>query len=139
MVLYGIIKLFAPFIPYITEELYQIVFRGKDDPVSIHISQWPVCDESLLDSEADEAGKLLVAILTGVRRWKTEQKVRPTFPLSNITITAEEKEQSRIAPIIEDLKSAAHGETLEFGEGGNIPTEAENIKLKLVLGEKARQ
>jgi len=135
-VLLGLIKLLAPFIPYITEELYQIVFRQFGGPVSIHISEWPVYDESLIDAEAEEAGRLLVSILTGVRRWKTSQQVHAYFPLSEMVITAGEEEKARIEPIADDLRAAAHAEVFEFGEGGNIPTEAENITLNLTLGEK---
>ena len=138
-VLLGLIKLLAPFIPYITEELYQIVFRQFGGPVSIHISEWPVYDESLIDAEAEEAGKLLVNILTGVRRWKTSQQVHAYFPLSKMVVTAGEEEKARIEPIADDLRAAAHAEIFELGEGGNIPTEAENVALALTLGERKIQ
>jgi len=138
-VLFGLLKLFAPFIPYITEELYQIVFRRFGGPMSIHISEWPVYDESLMDAEAEAAGKLLVDVLTGVRRWKTAHKVHAYFPLSNMIITAGEEEKARLEPIANDLRAAAHAASLEFGEGGDIPTEAGNIALKLALGEKGPQ
>jgi len=135
-VLLGVLKLFAPFMPYITEELYQIVFRSFGGPVSIHISEWPVYDESRIDAEAEEAGKMLVDVLTGVRRWKTSQKVHANFPLNKLVITAGEEEKARLEPIAEDLQAAAHAASLKFGEGGNIPTETENITLQLTLGEK---
>ena len=51
-------------------------------------------------------------------------------------ITTGEIERSRLAPITEDLRAAAHVASLGFGEGGDLPTEAENITLKRVLGEK---
>jgi valyl-tRNA synthetase len=135
-VLLGILKLFAPFIPYITEEIYQIVFRPFGGPVSIHISEWPVYDESVVDAEAEESGKLLVDVLTGVRRWKTSQKVHAYFPLNEMVITAGKEEKVRIEPMADDLRAAAHAESLEFGDGGDIPTEAENVALKLTLGER---
>ena len=135
-VLLGVLKLFAPFIPYITEELYQIIFRPSIGPVSIHISEWPVYDESLIDTEAEEAGKLLVDVLTGVRRWKTSHKVHANFPLSKMVITAGEEEKALLEPIADDLRAAAHATSLEFAEGGSVPTEVENITLGLTLDEK---
>lgn len=138
-VLLGVLKLFAPFIPYITEELYQIVFCPFGGPVSIHISEWPVCDESLMDAQAEESGKLLVDILTATRRWKTAQKVHANFRLNEMIITAGEEERARLEPIADDLKAAVHTASLEFGEGGDIPTEVENVALKLILDEKNSQ
>lgn len=138
-VLLGILKLLAPFIPYITEELYQIAFRPFGGPVSIHISEWPEYDDSLIDDEAEEAGKLLVNILTGVRRWKTDNQVHSNFPLNEMVITASEEEKARLKPIIDDLQAAAHAESLKFGEEGDIPTEAEGITLKMTLGERKKR
>jgi valyl-tRNA synthetase len=135
-VLFDVLKLFAPFIPYITEELYRIVFLPLGGPGSIHVSEWPRFDESLIDAEADEAGRLLVDVLTGVRRWKTSQKVHSYYPLSKMVITAGKKEEARLLPIAADVQAAAHAESLAFGEGGDVPTEAEKITLKLTLGEK---
>ena len=135
-VLLGILKMFAPFIPYITEELYQIVFRQFGGPASIHISQWPVSDGSAADPEAEKAGKLLVDILTGVRRWKTQHQVHANFPLKEMVITASDEQRSTIELIADDLKAAAHSESLTFADGGDVPTEAENVALRLTLGER---
>lgn len=135
-VLLGVLKLFAPFIPYITEELYQIVFKDFGEDVSIHISSWPKVDDSMVDPEAEEAGKLLVDVLTGVRRWKTTQKVHANFPLADLVITADEKAQKLLEPLMSDLRAAARADRASFNEGGDVPTEAENVTLKMVLGEK---
>jgi len=56
-----------------------------------------------------------------------------------MVITAGEEEKARIEPIADDLRAAAHAEAFEFGEGGSILTEAENIALDLTLGERKSQ
>jgi valyl-tRNA synthetase len=135
-VLFGILKLFAPFIPYITEELYQIIFRDTfEEATSIHVAEWPTYDVSLIDTEAEASGKLLIDILTGVRRWKTSQQARPSFPLQEMIISTDLESAIRIKPIVDDIRAAAHAEFLSFEEGGTIPTNSENIHLKLVLAE----
>ncbi len=134
--MFGILKLFAPFIPYITEELYQIIFRDSFVQTgSIHVSEWPTCDASLIDTEAEASGKLLIDILTGVRRWKTSQQAHPSFPLQEMIISTDPESAAHIKLITDDLRAAAHAETLYFGEGGTIPTNSENIHLQLVLAE----
>jgi valyl-tRNA synthetase len=135
--LLNVLKLFAPFIPYITEELYQIIFRDSfEETKSIHVSSWPKYDESLVDTDADTSGRLLIDVLTGVRRWKTSQQVHPTFPLREMVITTDPETAVGVKRLNDDLKAAAHAENLIYGEGGDIVTDNEKITLKLTLGEK---
>jgi len=125
----AVVHLFAPFIPFITEELYQRVFLPFGGPVSVHVSEWPASDDGLIDDEALEAGRLLIAVLTGARRWKTERKVNENHPLAFLRITAPEKAAEKLAPLSEDLRSASHADAVEFAEGGAV-------ELALELGKK---
>ena len=132
----GVLKAFAPFIPYITEDLYRIVFHQFGGPDSIHVAPWPEADKTMIDADADELGKTLVAILTGARRWKTEQAVHQGHPLRSIVVSAPERMQTFLTPVLEDLRAAARADTIGFAPGGEIPTEVEEITLALELGEK---
>ncbi|NLH49393.1 MAG: valine--tRNA ligase [Myxococcales bacterium] len=132
----GVLKLFAPFIPYITEELYQIVFRADEGAPSLHISAWPQADEGAIDEAADELGRTLVAILTGARRWKTTQAVHQGHPLRSIQVTCSDRQREFLTPVLEDLRAAARADAIGFAPAGEVPTEMEGITLALVLGEK---
>ena len=135
-VLEGVLKLFAPFIPYITEKLYQIIFRQFGGPDSIHIAPWPTFDPLCVNEKADEGGALLVDLLSIIRRWKTNQQVHANFPLRELVISAPESAQADLEPIREDLRAAARADSLVFEPGGDVPTKHEEIFLKLTLGEK---
>ncbi|MBZ0271017.1 valine--tRNA ligase [bacterium] len=132
----AVLHLFAPFIPYITEELYQLVYRGDGGPVSIHVSPWPVADEARVDPAAIEAGNLMLAVLTGARRWKTAQQVNPNYPLARLAIDAPPELAEKLAPLAADLRAAAHADTLEFVPEGDVATDDARIRLSLTLGEK---
>jgi valyl-tRNA synthetase len=72
-----LLKLFAPFLPHVTEAIYQELFAGEGFDIgkkehSIHLSDWPEPDPSLEDIESEEHGDLLVEIATAVRRYKSE-------------------------------------------------------------------
>jgi valyl-tRNA synthetase len=133
---YGIIKLFAPFIPYLTEDIYQRVFKPYGGPVSVHVDAWPEADENAIDARAEDLGKLLVAILTGARRWKTEQAVHQGHPLAELLVTCPPKLQAELEPVLEDLRAAARSDKIGFADGGTVPTEVEGVMLAMVLGEK---
>ncbi len=66
------LKLFAPFLPYVTEEIYLGLFAAAEGAASIHRSRWPEADDSLLSEAAETVGDALVAIATAVRRYKSE-------------------------------------------------------------------
>ena len=66
--LLNLLKLIAPVMPYITEEIYQLYFAEKEKEKSIHISHWPEYSESYIDKNAEETGDLVVGILQTVRK-----------------------------------------------------------------------
>ena len=49
----GVLKLMAPIMPHITEEVYQMYFVDKEKEKSIHVSTWPEYDEKMIDSSAE--------------------------------------------------------------------------------------
>jgi valyl-tRNA synthetase len=79
-VLLALLKLFAPFFPFVTEEIYLGLFQDGssiEGPItlerkdSIHTSGWPVPDPLVEDGAAEQFGELLVDIATAVRRYKS--------------------------------------------------------------------
>lgn len=46
-VMYAIIRLMSPYVPHITEELYQSYFKKYEGAVSIHNTEFPLLDSSL--------------------------------------------------------------------------------------------
>ncbi len=69
----AILKLFAPFIPHITEEIYQELFAKAEGEKSIHLSQLP--SAAAVDKKATELGNLAIEAIAEIRKWKAEQKI----------------------------------------------------------------
>jgi valyl-tRNA synthetase len=67
-----VVKLFAPFLPHVTEAIYQGVFAAGEGGGSLHRARWPQADAAPLDEGAEAVGEALVAIATAVRRYKSE-------------------------------------------------------------------
>ncbi len=85
-----VLKLFAPFLPYITEAIYQALFASNDGVKSIHNACWPRADEALIDERADEAGELLVELATAVRRYKSEASISLGTELQRLQLATED-------------------------------------------------
>jgi len=63
----GILKLFAPFLPHITEEIYQKQYKQFEKDESIHISRWP--KPILVGKKAEKIGKKAEEIGDEVKKY----------------------------------------------------------------------
>jgi len=135
-VLFGVIRLFAPFVPFITEEIYQHLFRAYGGPASIHVADWPVSEELSRDTEAEAEGQLLIQVLTGIRRWKTANQAHANSPLEHLIITADQEYERRLRILASSLQDAARAERLDFGPDGDVESGVAGVLLKLQIKRK---
>ncbi|HLZ62709.1 MAG TPA: valine--tRNA ligase [Ktedonosporobacter sp.] len=110
--LLNVLKLLAPYLPYITEEIYQGLFREREGSPSIHNASWPVAHPAWLDPEAEEAGKALLELLRQVRRHKAEQGLSVGAELGTLHISASPALYGALEAALVDLKSATRARTI---------------------------
>ncbi len=75
----NILKLLHPFMPFVTEHLYQTL--PYQESASIMISAWPEVDATLISKEADKAFGTLQDLITQVRHTRNTYGVKPSMPL----------------------------------------------------------
>jgi valyl-tRNA synthetase len=121
-----ILKLLAPFMPHITEELHQRLFADGQG-ASIHLAAWPQPDGALRDEAAERAGAAIALIVGAVRRAKSAAKLSLGAPLAELRIAcADDGLREMILASAADLRSvtragalailpAGHGEDLGPG------------------------
>ncbi len=81
-VLVGLCKLCAPIIPFTTEEIYQNLTHEE----SVHLSDFPKCDESLINAEIEEKMDLVRTLISIGRYVREEAKIKVREPLSECLI-----------------------------------------------------
>ncbi|MBT3720168.1 valine--tRNA ligase [archaeon] len=119
----NILKLFAPIMPYITEEIYQLYFAKKDKSRSIHISNWPSYNKNYVNEDSEKTGDLLVQILSHVRKFKSENSLSLKEELSLLIIKCNDDERKLLETVILDLKSVTKSKDIEFGKSDNLEVE----------------
>jgi len=82
----GILKMFAPFYPHITEEIYWDLYKEFEDDGSIHIATWP--EPILFDEKKEEAGESIKTYIAQVRAWKSEQGIALNAPVDAVATYA---------------------------------------------------
>jgi valyl-tRNA synthetase len=122
------LKLFAPFLPHVTEEIYLRDFAEGADAVSIHVTAWPAGGDFPADPEAEQAGEAVHVVVDAVRRWKAEHNLSVGAPLSGLEIGAPSSLIVWLAAMQEDLHSITRAEQIRF-------TESESLTVAFDCGE----
>ncbi|MEK6903253.1 MAG: valine--tRNA ligase [Nanoarchaeota archaeon] len=107
-----LLKLFAPFLPFITEELYFQLFQKEEKEKSIHLSSWPDTKNISFSNDATTVGDKFVTILTDVRQFKSKQKVSLA---AEITLTLEKKDYALLKPVFADLQAVTKAKEIKEG------------------------
>ncbi len=86
----GILKLYAPFTPHVTEELYSHIFADAYAAQgSIHgNNQWPSASAYPQNTEALAAGAQALAVLELIRKAKSETQRSIKFPIAKLALTS---------------------------------------------------
>lgn len=89
-VLYNSLKLFAPFTPFITEEIYHKAL-GAPEGKSIHILKWPR-PLKVADSKKAQIGGIIKDVIAEGRRLKSKSGIPLPVEIPLLTITAPAEE-----------------------------------------------
>jgi valyl-tRNA synthetase len=108
------IRLFAPFLPYVTEEVWQ---QGQNAPRSIHVAPWPKREE-LADGKDDGSFDAAVAVLTEIRRAKSEAKVSMRTPVEHLHVRGPEDRLELLKDVLDDVVSTGNVKDQELSADG---------------------
>ncbi len=82
-------KIAAPFVPFITEEIYQnlVVNLDKDAVESVHLCTWPTVDEEAINPELEKEMDLAYTIVKLGRSARNGANIKNRQPLSEILVS----------------------------------------------------
>ncbi|NHU84222.1 valine--tRNA ligase [Kocuria sp. JC486] len=109
-----LLRLFAPFIPFATEEVWSWWRSG-----SVHRAQWPTA-ESFAAAVADADPGVLTTVgqaLSGLRKSKSEAKVKQRTEVLAATVTGSSAQVAQLQVGLEDLKAAGNAREITLAEG----------------------
>ena len=127
-VLLGILKMFSPVLPHITEEIYMNFYAERENQKSIHISNYLNLGEEV-DKTLIENGNKIMEIVSLVRQFKSENNVSLKTFIKDITIHSHINDFIKKAEI--DLKAVCSINEVKYYDGdfsveiGEILSDAE--------------
>lgn len=112
--LLNVLLMLAPYLPYITEELYQQLFKQWQSAPSIHCASWPATHPEWRDDEAEAIGVSMLECLKQVRRYKAEHDLSVGAELEQLTLSVATPLLSAFEAALQDLRSATRARQLRL-------------------------
>ncbi|MFH1452271.1 MAG: valine--tRNA ligase [archaeon] len=117
--LLAIIKMYAPILPFVTEEIYQTYFKETEKEKSIHLTTWPEYDKKFkgwddknIKSHANEL-TLFIDLLSRVRAEKTSAQ-KPMN--SECILTIDNTNYGDLKEALEDLAAVTNAKEIKQGK-----------------------
>ena len=130
-VLSGILKLLHPYMPFITEEIYQALPHTSE---SIMIADYPAFDPALVfDKEEDEIRRIIGCIVA-IRQRRTEMNIAPSKKAKLFVVTKYPETFKSAGKMLEKLASVSELHIVDAYEGDDavsIATDSGNLYIPL--------
>ncbi len=99
-----ICKCAAPLIPFMAEEIYQNMVRSNDKeaPESIHLCDFPVAEEAMIDKKLEEDMEEVLAIVVQGRAARNEANIKNRQPIGTMYVKAAQPLEGYFKEIVED-------------------------------------
>ncbi len=107
--LFGILKLYAIYTPYITEYIYQDFYRNYEKEISLHQTLWKTHTEERVYIDF---GEHLKEVIANVRRDKTERQLSIKEPIPELLITCPKKFHDFYRKSENDIKACTGAERI---------------------------
>jgi isoleucyl-tRNA synthetase len=137
--------LFNPVTPYLSETLYQKVYKkfSPELPDSINFEQWPTPDEKKRNQALEEEFDVLFKTVSLVNAARQQAKLKRRWPLSKAIVTAPDnaasalKRQEPLFLELTNVKTAEYAATVpDYVGGENWVSASEGELLVFVSGQR---
>lgn len=104
-VLVSLCKLSAPFIPFMTEEIYQnlVCSVDKNAEESIHLCEYPKYDESIMDKKLEEDMDAVLKVVTLARACRNKAAVKNRQPIAKLYVQGITMPEDFSALVLDEL------------------------------------
>lgn len=131
----NVIKMASPFIPHITEEMFHAQMIKREDSgikeaiksksedgyfsstegiKSVHSTRWPQATVEYSDSKNNESTNLALFIVSEVRKYKSDNKMRLATPISLLKIKCSKEQKNDLSGFLKDIASLAKANNIEI-------------------------
>ena len=126
---YAIMKtalLLAPIAPHIAEEVYQHMGGKK---LSVHMEDWPVCDEKLIKEDIEHSMALVENIVDIIAAERAKMGSKLRWPLLQVFVRGNDSEVNKAVKLFDDvLASQGNIKKVQYLGKDEIPSVEKDIE-----------
>jgi isoleucyl-tRNA synthetase len=121
-VLVSLCKLLAPFVPFVTEHIYQNIVRGilEVERESVHLCDCPSPDKSLIDVELEASMKFVSKLVEAGRRARSDAGIKIRQPLKEVVVRCSKDKRENVERLTGILKEELNVKEIKFED--EVPT-----------------
>jgi isoleucyl-tRNA synthetase len=89
--------LLAPLIPFLTEAVYQAMFRAVEPgrPLTVHALKWPTPRQELLDAQLESEMRTAQAVISAVAKARMTARLKLRQPVRKVTVVSDDPAVNR--------------------------------------------
>ncbi|MBD3347817.1 MAG: valine--tRNA ligase, partial [Candidatus Eisenbacteria bacterium] len=133
------LKMVAPVMPHITEEIHSLFFAERENVESIHVSSWPSPPDDWVDQESEESGRVALSVIEGMRKVKSVAKVSVAAPVGALAVFCDDDVWARIEPMRRELLNVSNAREFKRARERDetfVDTGTEGVLVSAELIEK---
>ncbi len=127
-VLVSLCKLLAPFVPFLTEHIYQNLVMSEDKHESVHLCDYPSTDETLIDAELEDSMLLVSKLVEAGRRARSDAGIKIRQPLKDVVVVCSAEKQDKVASLAVIIKDELNVRELKLEDAKGEFAAAEEYK-----------
>jgi isoleucyl-tRNA synthetase len=139
-VLVTLVKLFAPIMPFLTEQMYQnLVVRGAGGgPESVHLCDYPDADDSLIDPDLSADMEALLRLVSLSSAARNTVKIRVRQPLAELRVQpGDERDRRAVERFADQVADELNFKKVALHDSDNGPLLQRVVKPNVkALGPK---
>jgi valyl-tRNA synthetase len=128
-VLETILKLLHPWMPHITEEIWQLLTQANQT-TSISVQPYPTPDPSWIDPQLEREFGLVIQTITSLRNLRAEAGLKPQQAVTALLVTNDPTQQQILRAAQAYIRDLAKAEALEIT--GSLATEPKQVAAAVV-------
>ncbi|MBE3121976.1 MAG: isoleucine--tRNA ligase [Thermoplasmata archaeon] len=109
----GLSQLLAPFIPFITEEIYQNL-RTTEMPESVHLCDYLTVDTKAINEDLEKGMDQIRALVESGRALRSKINIKGRHPLPSASIVCSKEIEKSTKPLLELLKEELNVKTIGY-------------------------
>ena len=116
-----VVKLMAPIAPFYADKLYMDLVRatGRDNVDSVHLAQFPVCDEALVDKELEVRMELAQKVSSMGLALRKKVNIIVKQPLQKLMIPVDAELKARLEAVKPLIMNEVNVKEIDFVEGAS--------------------